>query len=362
MRVLRATSPSGPFVEVASFDPKPTRGLFYDKGLVNGTTYFYLLEAFDLNGSASAPSRMTSGTPKLDPYPSLGGIAINGGAPFTSSLGATLSLVADPDTTQMRIANEPTFAGASFVPFAPSVLWTLAPTPAGVAAVYVEFRDAAANVSKTYQDDIQVLPAASVGTVVGVGLLQGQVNHSGILAKVLQGPGEGLPGLTTPAGAFGLGPLLPGTYRLLLERSGYQSLTLNGVVVPAGGVANVGTRTLLATDFDGDGVPDVSDNCPTVPNPSQSDVGGLGAASGPNGRGDACECGDVTGDGRITAGDAANIQRAVLTPPTAVMTRPELCDVGGSPGCTITDAVIVRRALLSPPAATIGEACVPPLP
>jgi len=362
LRVLRATSPNGPFAEVASFDPRPTRGLFYDIGLVNGVTYYYLFQAFDLNGSASAPSRMTSGTPKMDPYPSLGGIAINGGAPFTSSLNATLALVADPDTVQMRLANEPTFTGAPFVAFAPNVLWTLAPTPAGVATVYVQYRDAAANVSTTYHDDIQVLAAASVGNLIGVGLLQGQADHSGILAKLLEGPGEGLPDLTSGAGAFGLGPLLPGAYRLLLERSGYQSLILDGIVVPAGGTANVGANVLLPLDFDSDGVPDTTDNCPTVPNPLQEDGGGLGAGSPPNGRGDVCECGDVSGNGEVTSADAALMQRALLSPPTATMTRPELCDVGGNPGCSIADAVIMRRALLSPPTATIGTGCVPALP
>lgn len=362
LRVLRSNSPNGPFVEVANFDPAPTGGLHYDPGLVNGLTYYYMVQALDLNGSASAPSAIFAGTPNADPYPSLGGISINGGASLATSVAATLSLVADPDVVGMRLANEPSFSGVAFVAFAPSVPWVLAPTPAGVATVYAQFLDAAGNLSTTYQDDIQVVPALSVGNIVGVALLQGQAVHDGILVKILQGPGEGVPDLTSAAGAYGLGPLLPGAYRLLLERQGYQSKVLNNLIVPAGGVANGGVEMLVALDFDMDGVPDVSDNCPTVPNAGQQDSGGVGVGSLPNGRGDACECGDVSGNGVVTIADATLIQRSLLSPPTVVLTRPELCHVGGSPGCSLADAVIVRRALLSPPTATIGTECVPPLP
>lgn len=111
-------------------------------------------------------------------------------------------------------------------------------------------------------------------------------------------------------------------------------------------------------DADGDGVPDAVDNCPRTPNASQSDIGGLGAASGPDGVGDACQCGDVNGDGRVTSNDASLIRRAMLAPPVAVLARPELCDVGGSAGCSVADASIVQRALLQPPQAAITDACV----
>lgn len=117
-------------------------------------------------------------------------------------------------------------------------------------------------------------------------------------------------------------------------------------------------------DADGDGVPDAQDNCPYAANPAQSDVGGLGTGSPSNAVGDACECGDVTGDGRVTIADAVVISRSLLDPPTASRTRPELCDVGGSPNpatqdCSLADAVIVRRALLNPPTASIQAVCAP---
>jgi len=115
-------------------------------------------------------------------------------------------------------------------------------------------------------------------------------------------------------------------------------------------------------DADGDGAPDETDNCPIVANPDQLDRGGIGASSGPDGIGDACQCGDVNGNGRVTASDATIVARSLLSPPGATLDRPELCHVGGSAGCTLADAAIIRRALLVPPAATIGTACAIPVP
>ena len=66
-----------------------------------------------------------------------------------------------------------------------------------------------------------------------------------------------------------------------------------GVCMPAGG---------SALDLDADGIADASDNCPRVNNPTQADAN-------ENGFGDACECGDVTGDGVANTVDARLIQR-----------------------------------------------------
>ena len=81
-----------------------------------------------------------------------------------------------------------------------------------------------------------------------------------------------------------------------------------------------------------------------------------------DGVGDACQCGDVSGDGRVTMADTLMIRRALLMPPTATLTQPDLCDVGGAPGCSLSDAVIIQRALLSPPTASIQPVCAPAQP
>lgn len=110
-------------------------------------------------------------------------------------------------------------------------------------------------------------------------------------------------------------------------------------------------------DADGDGVADAQDDCVLAADPEQIDTGGIGAGSAPDGIGDACQCGDVNGDGFVSIADATILARSLLTPPTAAMSRPALCDVGGSAGCTLSDAVIVRRALLVPPTASVALRC-----
>ncbi len=117
-----------------------------------------------------------------------------------------------------------------------------------------------------------------------------------------------------------------------------------------------------AADDDGDGVPNCLDNCRNEPNPSQSDVGGIGAAAPPDGIGDACQCGDVSGNGRVTPADATLVTRSLLTPPTATLARPDLCNVGGNAACTTADAVILTRSLLVPPTATLQLVCPAALP
>jgi hypothetical protein len=130
--------------------------------------------------------------------------------------------------------------------------------------------------------------------------------------------------------------------------------------------------SLAAPDADGDGVPDAADDCPFAPNGAgeaalpgignQRDSGGVGLGSSPDGVGDACQCGDVTGDGRVTLADAAAVVRALLAPPTATLAHADRCDVAAGPDCSLADAVALRRALLAPATGTIAQRCAPALP
>jgi uncharacterized repeat protein (TIGR01451 family) len=115
-------------------------------------------------------------------------------------------------------------------------------------------------------------------------------------------------------------------------------------------------------DADGDGICDRGDNCPYVVNPGQEDTGGIGASSGPDGIGDACQCGDVNCNGLVSIADSVIVLRSLLSPPTATQACPQLCDVGGSIGCTLADAVIMLRANLSPPTASVLQHCPPAQP
>jgi hypothetical protein len=112
-------------------------------------------------------------------------------------------------------------------------------------------------------------------------------------------------------------------------------------------------------DADGDGVADAKDNCAFAANPSQADRGGVGGRSKPDGVGDACQCGDVNGDGRVTTADAAAIEASVADPRGAILARPELCDVGGWLRCTAEDAKLLARALETPPTALVAQCHAP---
>ena len=66
----------------------------------------------------------------------------------------------------------------------------------------------------------------------------------------------------------------------------------------------------FAQDTDGDGVSDFGDNCPFAPNPMQLDSGGV-ATTEPDGIGDACQCGHVTGIAAVLIDDVAVLTRAL---------------------------------------------------
>jgi hypothetical protein len=274
VHVLRSLSPSGPFTEIADFDPQQRGNLYYDENLLSGQTYYYKIQPEDLNGSLGAPSPVFSGTPKDEPVPPIGSALINNGQAGTTTTNATLTLTASADTTQMQRSNEPTFTGAVWQPFTTLSSWTLVPDPvSGIATVYVRFRDAALNVSATYDDSIQVYSPSQVGRIHGVALLEGAAEHDGILVKV-QDQDSVAPSYTITNGKWVVNPLLPGTYNLELSRSGYQSETLTGLVVTGGLITNAPTTTLEAIDTDADAIPDFDDNCTLIDNPDQRNTDG----------------------------------------------------------------------------------------
>lgn len=98
-------------------------------------------------------------------------------------------------------------------------------------------------------------------------------------------------------------------------------------------------------DPDGDGVGAQTDRCPHAYDPAQLDGGGIGDASAADGVGDACQCGDVDGSGRVTVADALAILSSQIwwTP----VPSPELCDVDGDASCDPTDFFVIMAALSS---------------
>jgi alpha-tubulin suppressor-like RCC1 family protein len=93
----------------------------------------------------------------------------------------------------------------------------------------------------------------------------------------------------------------------------------------------------LAPDGDGDGTANGLDNCPSFANAAQGDVDG-------NGRGDECECGDQSGDGRVNVGDVVAINQAIFDPTRIT----PLCDANNDGLCTVSDIVAVNRTIFAP--------------
>ncbi|MCB0339133.1 MAG: thrombospondin type 3 repeat-containing protein, partial [Bdellovibrionales bacterium] len=97
-------------------------------------------------------------------------------------------------------------------------------------------------------------------------------------------------------------------------------------------------------DSDGDGIADLNDNCPFKSNPGQSDSGGI-LTSVPDLIGDACQCGDVTGNGVVDQLDYRALQKALdLTKPDT-LNAPELCNLSDEGTCGKEDATILRKIL-----------------
>ena len=110
-------------------------------------------------------------------------------------------------------------------------------------------------------------------------------------------------------------------------------------------------------DCDGDTVAEAVDNCLFTPNTSQADSGGV-ASSVADGIGDACQCGDVTGNGIVNGQDANAIRRHALgLEPNPLFAVPGNCDVTGNGVCNGQDANAVKRAALGEPGPTFGQNC-----
>ena len=98
-------------------------------------------------------------------------------------------------------------------------------------------------------------------------------------------------------------------------------------------------------DSDGDGYVNDTDNCLYVAN-NQADNGGL-ETSFPDGRGDACQCGDGDLNGQVRQADVTQLRQVlagVITDPAAK----ELCSVSGDTVCDVKDVLVLSGAVANP--------------
>jgi hypothetical protein len=131
--------------------------------------------------------------------------------------------------------------------------------------------------------------------------------------------------------------------------------------IQRGGVVRDRFTLLKGGDDDRDLIPNTVDNCRYVPNPDQSDVGGVGAP-GADGIGDPCQCGDLIPNGVVDANDPAALRvqlAGIALLDSAALSR---CAVlPGQPACDLLQLVVLRRALQGADPG-IAQACSAALP
>jgi len=106
-----------------------------------------------------------------------------------------------------------------------------------------------------------------------------------------------------------------------------------------------------AEDIDIDGIQDLADNCPFVPNSDQADAGGF-LSTDADAQGDACQCGDGSLNGVVdesltpTEDDLIQIRDFLLgrSDPMDAPIIAERCSVAGTPDCNIRDLVLLQQA------------------
>jgi hypothetical protein len=119
------------------------------------------------------------------------------------------------------------------------------------------------------------------------------------------------------------------------------------------GTLSDGVASTMSEDADSDERRNEDDNCIYTANTPQVDSGGLEWINSnlPEGIGDACQCGDATGDGFISTSEALDLAELLAHQVDPDDSIEGTCSVDDDGLCTIRDVVIHKR--------TLGQASLP---
>jgi hypothetical protein len=115
------------------------------------------------------------------------------------------------------------------------------------------------------------------------------------------------------------------------QAEGWHSLTVAIVLTDGGGASKSTTFKITNTDIDGDGVPNATDNCPTIANADQANTYG-------SAKGDACE--DTDHDGTLDVNEAnicVSVNGDAILGPVGTATCETSMSTGASPNTAVAD-------------------------
>ncbi|MCP5475921.1 MAG: carboxypeptidase regulatory-like domain-containing protein [Rhodanobacteraceae bacterium] len=260
--VKRAISVDGPWTDHAVIDATAADGSYVDPGLMPGQNYCYQLIGRNATQAVAAASDIVCAQARADSTAPRGSVILNQGDPRSSATLLTASIAVDHESAagmQMRL-RLPDGSDTGWIPYLPQypvgVSMLVPPT---VAAVSLQLRDPAGNESIEYGDDIDLVPAATLGAISGsvrVDTRFGDADAALQGVYVLPADGGESAQLSAAAGEFTLPDLPPGSYRLAFERDGYQTQYLNDILVTAGATESIGVVRLLPRPLFRDGFED----------------------------------------------------------------------------------------------------------
>ncbi|MFX0066254.1 MAG: VWA domain-containing protein, partial [Candidatus Hermodarchaeota archaeon] len=142
--LYRASSTNSNFVLVSN-SIQALSNTYTDIGLTNDILYYYKMIAVNTQGAESDFSPIVSAIPRINTTRPIGFVVINNGEKYTSSTTVMLKIITtDPTIEFMRVSQDTSFEGVSWIPYQTEMVFTLA--GGGPQFVYVELKTIYGNI------------------------------------------------------------------------------------------------------------------------------------------------------------------------------------------------------------------------